>query len=145
VFITLEFVKGADMRITFKLDAGKDPQHYGIGIKELWDIPADKHQQGLVIHTAGWPLSESGSMGGGFLYHLENNQMTAAAFCENGVLRSKLHAWYVTLFLFASGIITHVSGDNAFDHVVTRPCIIKATMSLVWAMSVAGWGNRQKH
>ena len=59
----------------FKLDAERDPQHYGIGIKELWDIPPEKHQQGLVVHTAGWPLDESGSTGGGFLYHLENNQV----------------------------------------------------------------------
>ncbi|WP_257284876.1 electron transfer flavoprotein-ubiquinone oxidoreductase [Endozoicomonas sp. SESOKO1] len=59
----------------FNLDEGRDPQHYGIGIKELWDIAPDKHQQGLVVHTAGWPLAESGSTGGGFLYHLENNQV----------------------------------------------------------------------
>ncbi|WP_257295951.1 electron transfer flavoprotein-ubiquinone oxidoreductase [Endozoicomonas sp. YOMI1] len=59
----------------FKLDEGRDPQHYGIGIKELWDITPEKHQQGLVVHTAGWPLAESGSTGGGFLYHLENNQV----------------------------------------------------------------------
>lgn len=59
----------------FNLDEERDPQHYGIGIKELWDIAPDKHQQGLVVHTAGWPLAESGSTGGGFLYHLENNQV----------------------------------------------------------------------
>ena len=59
----------------FKLDQGRDPQHYGLGIKELWDVAPEKHQQGLVVHTAGWPLSETGSTGGGFLYHLENNQV----------------------------------------------------------------------
>lgn len=59
----------------FKLDADKDPQHYGIGVKELWEIDPEKHQQGLVVHSAGWPLTESGSPGGGFLYHLENNQV----------------------------------------------------------------------
>ncbi|MFL0809250.1 MAG: electron transfer flavoprotein-ubiquinone oxidoreductase [Agarilytica sp.] len=59
----------------FNLDEGKDPQHYGIGIKELWKVPAEQHQQGLVLHSAGWPLSESGSAGGGFLYHLEDNQV----------------------------------------------------------------------
>jgi len=59
----------------FKLDEGKDPQHYGIGIKEIWEIPADKHEAGLVVHSAGWPLKESGSAGGGFLYHAENNQV----------------------------------------------------------------------
>jgi len=59
----------------FKLDEGKDAQHYGIGIKEIWDIPAEKHEAGLVVHSAGWPLNESGSAGGGFLYHAENNQV----------------------------------------------------------------------
>lgn len=59
----------------FKLDKGRDPQHYGLGIKELWDVAPENHQQGLVVHTAGWPLSETGSTGGGFLYHLENNQV----------------------------------------------------------------------
>lgn len=59
----------------FNLDEGRDPQHYGLGIKELWDIDPDQHQPGLVVHTAGWPLAESGATGGGFLYHLENNQV----------------------------------------------------------------------
>ncbi len=59
----------------FKLDEGKDPQHYGLGIKEIWDIPAEQHEEGLVVHGVGWPLSESGSSGGAFLYHAENNQV----------------------------------------------------------------------
>jgi len=58
----------------YSLDAGKDPQSYGIGIKELWEIDPAKHQEGLVIHTAGWPLT-SDTYGGSFLYHLENNQV----------------------------------------------------------------------
>lgn len=66
----------------FELDKGKDPQHYGIGIKELWDIPVNLHQQGLVVHTAGWPLSESGAMGGGFLYHMENNQVVVGLITD---------------------------------------------------------------
>ncbi|MFZ5722800.1 MAG: electron transfer flavoprotein-ubiquinone oxidoreductase [Pseudomonadota bacterium] len=60
----------------FGLDKNSGTQHYGIGIKEIWDIDPKKHKPGLVIHTMGWPLSESGSSGGGFLYHLENNQVT---------------------------------------------------------------------
>ncbi|NNM51342.1 MAG: electron transfer flavoprotein-ubiquinone oxidoreductase [Pseudomonadales bacterium] len=59
----------------FDLDRDADPQHYGIGIKELWDIDPAKHQPGLVIHGAGWPLSSSGSSGGFFLYHAENHQV----------------------------------------------------------------------
>ncbi len=66
----------------FKLDAGKDPQHYGIGIKELWKVSSEKHQEGLVVHTAGWPLSESGSAGGGFLYHIEDNQVAVGLITD---------------------------------------------------------------
>ncbi len=57
------------------LDEGKDPQHYGLGIKEIWEIPAEQHDEGLVVHGLGWPLSESSSSGGAFLYHAENNQV----------------------------------------------------------------------
>jgi electron-transferring-flavoprotein dehydrogenase len=59
----------------FALDEGKDPQHYGLGIKEIWEIPPEKHQPGLVVHGLGWPLKESGSSGGAFLYHAEDNQV----------------------------------------------------------------------
>jgi len=58
----------------FALDEGKSPQTYAIGIKELWEIDPALHQPGLVIHTAGWPLS-SDTYGGSFLYHLEDNQV----------------------------------------------------------------------
>ncbi|ALS97977.1 electron transfer flavoprotein-ubiquinone oxidoreductase [Lacimicrobium alkaliphilum] len=57
----------------FELDKGKSPQHYAIGFKEIWDVPAEQHQEGLVVHSAGWPLSEAS--GGGYLYHAENNQI----------------------------------------------------------------------
>jgi len=58
----------------FKLDEGRDPQSYSIGIKELWDIDPAKHKPGLVMHTAGWPVSND-VYGGSFLYHAENNQV----------------------------------------------------------------------
>ena len=63
---------GKQLITNYHLDAGKDPQTYGIGLKELWEIDPAKHQPGLVIHTAGWPLDAS-TYGGSFLYHLENN------------------------------------------------------------------------
>ncbi|MAM89047.1 electron transfer flavoprotein-ubiquinone oxidoreductase [Allohahella sp. A8] len=66
---------GKRLMAKFNLNEGKDPQHYGIGIKELWDVPAEQHKPGLVVHTTGWPLTESGSTGGSFLYHLENGQV----------------------------------------------------------------------
>lgn len=59
----------------FQLDSGKDPQHYGLGIKEIWEIQPDKHQEGLVEHGLGWPLMTTGTGGGGFVYHAENNQL----------------------------------------------------------------------
>ncbi len=65
---------GKQLIANYKLDAGKDPQVYGIGIKELWEIDPARHQPGLVIHTAGWPL-DTETYGGSFLYHLENNQV----------------------------------------------------------------------
>ncbi|MFC5606993.1 electron transfer flavoprotein-ubiquinone oxidoreductase [Variovorax soli] len=58
----------------FKLDAGKDPQSYGIGIKELWEIDPARHQPGLAVHTSGWPLP-SDTYGGSFLYHAEDNKI----------------------------------------------------------------------
>ena len=66
---------GKQLIAHFKLDAGKDPQAYGIGIKGLWEIDPARHKPGTVVHTAGWPL-QSDTYGGGFLYHLEDNLVT---------------------------------------------------------------------
>ena len=63
------------LKFKYNLEANCEPQIYGLGIKELWDIPADQHVPGRVIHTQGWPMSESDSWGGGFLYHQANNQV----------------------------------------------------------------------
>jgi len=60
----------------FGLDNDSDPQHYGIGLKELWDIDPAKHEEGVVLHGSGWPLSDTGSSGGWWLYHAENNQVS---------------------------------------------------------------------
>ncbi|KVG76919.1 electron transfer flavoprotein-ubiquinone oxidoreductase, partial [Burkholderia ubonensis] len=65
---------GRQLISKFKLDANADPQAYGIGIKELWEIDPAKHKPGLVIHTAGWPL-KADTYGGSFLYHMDNNQV----------------------------------------------------------------------
>ena len=67
----------------FSLDAGRDPQHYGIGLKELWDVPADKHEPGLVVHGSGWPL-DSNTHGGWFLYHAENQQVVVGLIMDLG-------------------------------------------------------------
>ena len=58
----------------FNLNEGRDPQVYGIGLKELWEVDPAKHRPGLVIHSGGWPLDTS-TYGGSFLYHLDNNQV----------------------------------------------------------------------
>jgi electron-transferring-flavoprotein dehydrogenase len=65
----------------YALDAAADAQHYGIGIKELWEIDPAKHEQGLVVHTAGWPLNDD-NPGGSFLYHLENNQVVVGLIVD---------------------------------------------------------------
>jgi len=73
---------GKQLMERFDLNADRDPQHYGIGIKEVWDIPADQHDEGLVVHGVGWPLSESSSSGGAFLYHAENNQVVVGLIAD---------------------------------------------------------------
>ncbi|MCD8512097.1 MAG: electron transfer flavoprotein-ubiquinone oxidoreductase [Nitrincola sp.] len=65
---------GKQLLKKFDLEKGKDPQHYAIGIKELWDIDPAKSKPGLVVHGSGWPLSD-GASGDFFLYHDENNQV----------------------------------------------------------------------
>jgi electron-transferring-flavoprotein dehydrogenase len=65
---------GRQLIARYKLDAGRDPQSYGIGLKELWEVDPAKAQPGFVIHTAGWPLATD-TYGGSFLYHLDNNQV----------------------------------------------------------------------
>lgn len=65
---------GRQLISKFKLDEGRDPQSYGIGIKELWQAAPGKHQPGLVVHTAGWPL-DGDTYGGSFLYHAEDGKI----------------------------------------------------------------------
>ena len=65
---------GKQVIAKFKLDQGKDPQSYGIGIKELWEIDPARHKAGLALHSAGWPLDEN-TYGGSFLYHMEDNKV----------------------------------------------------------------------
>jgi len=68
----------------FNLDSDADAQHYGIGLKEIWEIDPAKHQPGLVVHTAGWPLDimSNENTGGSFLYHLENNQVVVGLIVD---------------------------------------------------------------
>ena len=68
----------------YQLDKDADPQHYAIGIKEQWTVPAAQHKPGLVVHSAGWPLSVGGteSLGGSFLYHLEDNQVVVGLIVD---------------------------------------------------------------
>jgi electron-transferring-flavoprotein dehydrogenase len=66
---------GKQVIARYRLDAGKDPQSYALGVKELWEVDPAKARPGLVVHTAGWPMDNS-TYGGGFLYHLEGNKVT---------------------------------------------------------------------
>ncbi|MDG1733369.1 MAG: electron transfer flavoprotein-ubiquinone oxidoreductase [Thalassotalea sp.] len=65
---------GKELISKFNLDADSAPQHYGLGFKEIWDIDPALHQEGLVVHSAGWPF-DNDTTGGGYLYHAENNQV----------------------------------------------------------------------
>lgn len=66
---------GKELTARFDLGNGVEPQTYGIGLKELWEVAPEKHRPGLVVHTAGWPLGRD-TYGGSFLYHLEDNQVS---------------------------------------------------------------------
>ena len=65
---------GRQLLAKYNLLEGRDPQTWGIGIKELWEVDPSKHVPGLVLHSAGWPL-DNATYGGGFMYHFENNQV----------------------------------------------------------------------
>ena len=65
---------GKEIEAKFDLRRGVDPQLYGLGVKELWEIAPERHQPGLVVHTGGWPL-DAKTYGGGFMYHMEENQV----------------------------------------------------------------------
>jgi electron-transferring-flavoprotein dehydrogenase len=91
----------------FDLRAGVDPQKFGIGIKELWQVTPETFQKGLVVHTQGWPLSETGSSGGSFMYHFGDN-------------------------LVAIGLVVHLSYENPylspfdeFQRFKTHPAVAK--------------------
>ena len=66
---------GRQLIAKFKLGEGSDPQAYGLGVKEVWEIDPKRHQPGFVLHTAGWPM-DSDTYGGAFLYHMEDNKVT---------------------------------------------------------------------
>jgi len=68
---------GKEVIAKYDLDRDSDPQHYGIGLKEVWEIPEEQHRQGLVVHTAGYPMTgdSAAATSGGFLYHAERNQV----------------------------------------------------------------------
>lgn len=65
---------GKELEAKYQLREGIDPQVYGIGLKEIWEIAPEQHHPGLVVHTAGWPLDRD-TYGGSFLYHMEDNQV----------------------------------------------------------------------
>lgn len=73
---------GKQLMSKYRLDADKQPQHYALGLKEIWEVPSSETKAGDVIHSIGWPLSESDSSGGGFLYHLENNKVAVGLIVD---------------------------------------------------------------
>jgi len=72
---------GKEIINRFNLDEGKSPQHYGLGFKEIWQIDADKHVEGTVVHTTGWPLTGD-TNGGSFMYHSGDNQIVVGLIVD---------------------------------------------------------------
>jgi electron-transferring-flavoprotein dehydrogenase len=72
---------GKELISRFELNKDCSPQHYALGFKEIWDVPAEQHQQGLVVHSAGWPLQQDTS-GGGYLYHAEAQQVVVGLIVD---------------------------------------------------------------
>lgn len=81
---------GKELINKFNLDKASDVQHYAIGIKELWKVDPEKHQPGLVLHGAGWPLSETATTGGFFLYHTDHNQVLVGLITDLNYSNSNL-------------------------------------------------------
>lgn len=77
---------GKELIAKYQLDKESDPQHYGIGLKEVWEIPEEQHKEGLVVHTAGYPMigASFAATSGGFLYHLEGNQVSLGLIVDLG-------------------------------------------------------------
>jgi len=77
---------GKELISKFQLDKDSDPQHYGLGLKEVWEIPEEQHTEGLVVHTAGYPMIKDSfaATSGGFLYHLEGNQVSLGLIVDLG-------------------------------------------------------------
>jgi len=72
---------GKEIINRFNLDEGKSPQHYGLGFKEIWQIDAEKHVEGTVVHTTGWPLTGD-TNGGSFMYHSGDNQVVVGLIVD---------------------------------------------------------------
>ncbi|MDA1291627.1 MAG: NAD(P)/FAD-dependent oxidoreductase, partial [Proteobacteria bacterium] len=77
---------GKELIEKFQLDKDSDPQHYGLGLKEVWEIPEEQHKEGLVVHTVGYPMIHDSFAGtsGGFLYHVEGNQVSLGLIVDLG-------------------------------------------------------------
>ena len=77
---------GKEVTARFGLDENSDPQHYGIGLKEVWEVSEDRHEPGLVVHSAGWPMTgpSHAATSGGFLYHAENRQVYVGLIVDLG-------------------------------------------------------------
>ena len=73
---------GKEIITRFALDRQATPQHYALGIKEIWEIPAENHHAGSVLHTLGWPLGHGRTSGGGFLYHMSERQVAVGLITD---------------------------------------------------------------
>ena len=101
----------------YKLDADADPQHYAIGFKELWQVPEAQAQPGMVVHSAGWPLSASNTAGGGFLYHLKDNQVSTGLVVDLNYSNPYLNPFEeFQRFKLHPAIARHLSGGERVSY-----------------------------
>ena len=118
------FAEGARGHLTkqlkriFDLERESDPQVYGIGLKELWDIEPGKHVPGRVIHTQGWPLDDA--WGGGFLYHQENNQVAWASSSRSTIAPASLPVRGIPALEAASAIREMLEGGRRVSYGARR-------------------------
>ena len=107
---------GKELLERFGLNKHADPQHYGLGLKELWEVPTTQHQQGLVVHGFGWPLDKEAG-GGFFLYHGDNNQVVVGLIVDLNYANPHLSPYEeFQRFKTHPDVATHLKGGKRLSY-----------------------------
>lgn len=136
---------GKQLIAHYRLDEGRDAPSWSIGIKELWEVPADKAQPGLVVHTSGWPLGPNSS-GGGFLYHYEDNKV-ALGYVIGLSYRNPWLSPFLTKCSAGKRTRPYVATSKAASAsaMARAPCITAACRPCPgWCFRVAPWWDAKR-